>query len=209
MERQAYDRLLQESLVRRDTMGGLCRLLHRVFPRPEVLSLEGRQAHMQCTLVKNEIKTRSKRDQTESKTRSKRDHRSHVEDFWIFWAHMCRTRAHKFTHFCTRSHQPTSAPTFRLNFAPADASRSSPPAQPSHTRQPNGKHPRSSTPVQRCTGASQIISTPSSAPAQPCKHARLVQVRGKARCRLEPAVAKETSSLKIAKHTVNAPRRIR
>ena len=74
---------------------------------------------------------------------------------------------------------------------------------------PNGKHPRSSTPAQRCTGASQIISTPSSAPAQPCKHARLVQVRGKARCRLEPAVAKETSSLKIAKHTVNAPRRIR
>ena len=80
------------------------------------------------------------------------------------------------------------------------------PAQPcAHTRQPNGKHPRSSTPAQRC----QIISTPSSPPAQPCKHARLVQVRGKARCRLEPAVAKETSSLKIAKHTVNAPRRIR
>ena len=168
MERQAYDRLLQASLVRRDAMGGLCRLLHRVFPRLGALSLEGRQAHMQCALVK-------KRDQ----------------------------------NFCTRSLQPTSAPTFRLNFAPADASRSSAPAQPSHTRQPNGKHPRSSTPAQRCTGASQIISTPSSAPAQPCKHARLVQVRGKARCRLEPAVAKETSSLKIAKHTVNAPRRIR
>ena len=67
----------------------------------------------------------------------------------------------------------------------------------------------SSTPAQRCTGASQIISSPSSPPAQPCKHARLVQVRGKARCRLEPAVAKETSSLKIAKHAVNAPRRIR
>ena len=150
-----------------------------------------------------------KRDQNEIKTRSKRDHRSSVEDFGIFWAHMCRTRAHKFTHLCTRSHQPTSAPTFRLNFAPADASRSSAPAQPSHTCQPNGKHPRSSTPAQRCAGASQIISTPSSAPAQPCKHARLVQVRGKARWRLEPAVAKETSSLKIAKHTVNAPRRIR
>ena len=61
---------------------------------------------------------------------------------------------------------------------------------PAHTRQPNGKHSRSSTPAQRCTGASQIISTPSGAPAQPCKHARLVQVRGKARCRLEPAVTK-------------------
>ena len=58
---------------------------------------------------KNEIKTRSKRDQTESETRAKQDHRSSVEDFGIFWAHMCRTRAHKFTHFCTRSHQPTSA----------------------------------------------------------------------------------------------------
>ena len=70
MERQAYDRLLQESLGRHDTMGGPCRLLHRVCPRPGVLSLEGRQAHEQCTLAKNEIKTRSKRD-----------HRSSVEDF--------------------------------------------------------------------------------------------------------------------------------
>ena len=164
MERQACDRLLQESLVRRDTMGGLCRLLHRVFPRPGVLSLEGRQAHMQCTLAKKQ------RDQNEIKTRSKRDH--------------------------------------RLSVAPAPAAQARL-LSPAHTRQPNGKHPRSSTPAQRCTGASQIISTPSSAPAQPCKHARLVQVRGKARCRLEPAVAKETSSLKIAKHTVNAPRRIR
>ena len=107
---------------------------------------------------------------------------------------MCRTRAHKFTHFCTRSHQLTSTPTFRLDSTPANASRASTPAQPCaytgsalHTRQSNGKHPRSS------------------APAQPCTHARLVQVRGKA----EPAVAKETSCLKIAKRTVNAPCRIR
>ena len=147
----------------------------------------------------NEIKTRSNRDQNEIKTRSKRDHRS--SDILGPHAPSPRPQVHSLLH--------TSASTFRLNFAPARASRSSAPAQPCARTPANGKHSRSSTPAQRCTGASQIISTPSSAPAQPCKHARLVQVRGKARCRLEPAVAKETSSLKIAKHTVNAPRRIR
>ena len=40
-------------------------------------------------------------------------------------------------------------------------------------------------------------------------HARLAQVSGKARCRPEPAVARETSCLKIAKHTVHTPWRIR
>ena len=188
-------------------MGGLCRLLRRVFPRPGVLCLEGRQAHMQCTLAKK------KRDQNEIKPRSKRD-QNEITD--------CPLKM--LGYFGPTCAEP--APTSSLTSAPAPINPlphplfnsishlRTPAAQarllsPAHTRQPNGKHPRSSTPAQRCTGASQIISTPSRAPAQPCKHARLVQVRGKARCRLEPAVAKETSSLKIAKHTVNAPRRIR
>ena len=172
-------------------MGGLCRFLHRVFPRPGILSLEGRQAHMQCTLAKkNEIKTRSKRDQTEIKPRSNRD-QNEITD--------CPLKM--FRYFGPTCAEP--APTSSLTSAQARL------LSPAHTRQPNGKHPCSSTPAQRCTGASQIVSTRSSAPAQPCEHARLVQIRGKARCRLEPAVAKETSSLKITKHIVNVPRRIR
>ena len=147
MERQAYDRLLQKSLVRRDTMGGLCRLLHRVFPRPGVLSLEGRQAHMQCTLAKkkNEIKTRSKRDQNEIKPRSKRD-QNEITDRPL------KTLG----YFGPTCAEP--APTSSLTSAPAPINPlphplfdsishlRTPAAQarllsPAHTRQPNNKHP--------------------------------------------------------------------
>ena len=132
-------------------------------------------AYAQCTLAK---KTRSKRDQNEIKTRSPIVR-------WRLRAHMRRTRARKFTHFCTCCYQLTSAPTFRLNSAPANASRPSAPAQPCTHKQ--------------CTHASQMVRTP----ARSARHARSVQMRGKARCRLKPAAAKETSCLKIAKHTNN------
>ena len=68
MERQAYDWLLQESLVKRHTMGGLLQALAPCFSTSWG-SFSGRQAHMQRTLVKT-------RDQNE---RSKRDRRSSVE----------------------------------------------------------------------------------------------------------------------------------
>ena len=116
MERQAYDKLLQESLVRRDTMGGLCRLLHRVFPRPGVLSLEGRQAHMQCTLAQ-------KRDQNEIKTRSKQD-QNEIADRPLkvlgYFGPTCAEPAptSSFTS-APAPINPLPHPLFRLNFAPA------------------------------------------------------------------------------------------
>ena len=146
MERQAYDRLLQESFVRRDTMGGLCRLLHRVFPRPGVLSLEGRQAHMQCTLAQ-------KQDQNEIKTRSNRDQNKITDRPLKILGYFGPTCAEP-----APTSSLTSAPApinpFRTHFDSISHLRM-PAAQarllsPAHTRQPNGKHPRSSTPAQRC-----------------------------------------------------------
>ena len=122
-------------------MGGLCRLLHRVFPRPGALSLEGRQAHMQCTLVKN-------RDQNEIKTRSKRD-QNEITDRPL----------KNFGYFGPTCAEP--APTSSLTSAPAPINQLPHPLfdSISHLRTPAAQarllSPR--------THASQMVSTPAQA----------------------------------------------
>ena len=147
---------------------------------------------------KNEIETRSKRGQNEITDRPLKVLGPHVPNprpqvhSLLHPLPSTHFRTHFSTQFRTCERQPLKRACSALR---THASQMvAPPLKHTcsalHRRQPNNKRPLKRT-------------------RQPCKHARLVQVRGKARCRLEPAVAKETSSLKIAKHTVNAPRRIR
>ena len=115
-------------------------------------SFSGKQASVYAMHPgKKELKTRSKRDQSEITARPLQS-----------WAHMCRTRAHKFTHFRTRSQQLTSTPTFRLTSAPANASLSGSPAQPCAHASQMASMP-AYTPAQHRTRASPMVSTPAQA----------------------------------------------